>query len=91
MHTMMIYYRPQTKFAKVMFLHLSVILFTGGVSASVHAGIHTLLGRHTPGQTPLGQTHPWSRHPPPAHTPGQSPPPGQTPPGQTPPPAQCML
>ena len=35
------YYRPQTKFAKVMFLHLSVILFTVGVSASVHAGIHT--------------------------------------------------
>ena len=27
--------------AKVMFLHLSVILFTGGVSASVDAGIHT--------------------------------------------------
>ena len=25
--------------AKVIFLHLSVILFTGGVSASVHAGI----------------------------------------------------
>ena len=25
-----LYYRPQTKFAKVMFLHLSVILFTGG-------------------------------------------------------------
>ena len=24
------FYRPQTKFAKVMFLHLSVILFTGG-------------------------------------------------------------
>ena len=24
------YYRPQTKFAKVMFLHLSVILFTRG-------------------------------------------------------------
>ena len=24
------YYRPQTKFAKVMFLHLSVILSTGG-------------------------------------------------------------
>ena len=24
------HYRPQTKFAKVMFLHLSVILFTGG-------------------------------------------------------------
>ena len=26
------FYRPQTKFAKVMFLHLSVILFTRGVS-----------------------------------------------------------
>ena len=33
------YYHPQTKFAKVMFIHLSIILFTGGgVSASVHAG-----------------------------------------------------
>ena len=29
------YYRPQTKFAKVMFLHLSVILFTGG---GMHGG-----------------------------------------------------
>ena len=29
------FYRPQTKFAKVMFLHLSVILFTGG---GLHAG-----------------------------------------------------
>ena len=27
-------YRPQTKFAKVMFLHLFVILFTGGVCLS---------------------------------------------------------
>ena len=34
--------RPQTKFAKVMFLHLSVIRFTGRVSASVYAGIHIL-------------------------------------------------
>ena len=33
------YYRPQTKFAKVMFLHVSVILSTGGGSASVHVGI----------------------------------------------------
>ena len=33
--------------AKVIFLHLSVILFTGGVSASVHAGIP-----HPPEQTP---------------------------------------
>ena len=37
------YYRPQTKFAKVMFLHLSVILFTGG---STWAG--TSPGRYTP-------------------------------------------
>ena len=34
-----LHYRPQTKFVKVMFSHLSVILFTQGVSASVHAGI----------------------------------------------------
>ena len=33
-------YRRQTKVAKVIFLHLSVILFTRRVSASVHAGIH---------------------------------------------------
>ena len=49
-------YRPQTKFAKVMFLHLSVSHSVHGtvVSASVHAGIHTSLGRHPPppGQTP---------------------------------------
>ena len=44
-------YRPQTKFAKAMFLHLSVILFTGGVSASVHAGIH-----NPPPQCMLGDT-----------------------------------
>ena len=35
------FHRPQTKFAKVMFLHLSVILFTGGV-----------LSQHAMGQTP---------------------------------------
>ena len=60
-------YRPQTKFAKVMFLHLSVILSTGG---STWAG--TPLGRYTPGQvhpprryTPSsGQVHPLGRYPP---------------------------
>ena len=47
---------------KVMFLHLSVILFTGGgESAPLHAGIHspgrdTTLGRHPLGRNPLGQT-----------------------------------
>ena len=33
------YYRPQRSWAKVMFLQASVILSTGGGSASVHAGI----------------------------------------------------
>ena len=57
-----------------MFLHLSVVLFTGGVSASVHAGIHPPplgthplpLGRHppTPGQTPPWADTPLARHPP---------------------------
>ena len=66
--------------AKVMFLHLSVILFTGG-SASVHAGIpppspeaRTPLPRST---HPPGSTHPHlpgSTHP---HPPGSThPPPG---------------
>ena len=40
--------------AKVIFLHLSVILFTGGGSASVHAGIPPPPGKHTP----PGSTHP---------------------------------
>ena len=47
--------------AKVMFLHLSVILSTGGgLSAPVHAGIHTPLGRHPPEQTATAAdgTHP---------------------------------
>ena len=42
------FYRPQTKFAKVMFLHVSVILSTGGGSASVHAGIPAPLGADIP-------------------------------------------
>ena len=62
--------------AKVIFLHLFVILFTGGVSVSVHAGIpHPPGSRHLPrADTPPEQTpppgadthtpptHPWSRH-----------------------------
>ena len=54
------YYRLQTKFAKVMFIHLSVILFTEGVSASVHAVIHTPGSRHPP----WSRQPPGSRHPP---------------------------
>ena len=65
------FYRPQTKFAKVMFLHLSV-------SHSVHGGstwAGTPPGRYTPraGTTPPVQVHtPWAGTPPP---PGQVPPP----------------
>ena len=43
--------------AKVIFLHLSVILFTGGggrVSASVHAGMAHPRADTPPGQTPPG-------------------------------------
>ena len=46
-------------------LDMSVILFTGGMSASVHAGI-------PPGADPLGSRHspPWDQAPPWADTPG---------------------
>ena len=62
------YYRPQTKFAKVMFLHLSV-------SHSVHKGEY--LGRYPPGRyTPQAGT-------PPRQVPNsQVPPSAGTPPGQ---------
>ena len=63
-------YRLQCSCSKVTFLHLSVILFMGGVS-----GRHSHLGRHP---LPPGQT------PPSADTPGQTHTPMQTPPGQTP-------
>ena len=43
---------------KVMFLHLSVILSIGGVSASVHAGIPP-----PPGQTPPSADTPWTDPP----------------------------
>ena len=72
--------------AKVMFLHVCVILFTGGVLRA---------GRTPPDQTPPGSRHPpWSRHPPdqtPPSPPDQTPPPSreQTPPqDQTPPPPE---
>ena len=54
-------YRPQRNYGKVMFLHLSVILFTGGC-----------VGRHSPqpetpwaDTSPSGQTHPWTDTSPP--------------------------
>ena len=61
-------YHPQTKFAKVIFLHLSLILFTG-VSASVHAGIPPP-GLGTPReQSPPGADTPWEQTPPRSRTP----------------------
>ena len=50
-----------------MFLHLSVILSTGGMSAPVHAGIHTIPRADTPSpreQTAAaaGGTHPTGMH-----------------------------
>ena len=80
--------------AEVIFLHLFVILFTGGgggVSASVHAGIphppeQTCPREHTPPQVDT----PWSRHAPGSRPPLEQTlpsrhPPMQTPPEQTPP------
>ena len=46
-------YRPQMKFAKVMFLHLYVILFTGGMSRPTPRGrLGGLAGGPTPGGGP---------------------------------------
>ena len=53
-HQCLYFYRPQTKFAKVMFLHLSV-------SHSVHGGVP---GRYPPGRyAPLGRYTPRQVHP----------------------------
>ena len=71
-------YRPQTKFAKVKFLYVSVYPH-GGVSAPLHAGIHP------PGQTPpLGRHPPWADTPLGRHPPGQTPPWADTPLGRHP-------
>ena len=56
-----------------MFLHVSVILLTGGVSASVHAGIQHPPWEQTP--TPGADTSPG------AFTPGADTPLEETPPG----------
>ena len=75
--------------AKVIFLHLSVILFTGGCLPQC------MLGYHTPPrsrQTPPEQTPPQADTPPSRHPPEQTPPRSRhpsradTPLGQTPPP-----
>ena len=72
-------YRPQTKLRKGNFLTPVSQSVHRGVPASMHAGIHPPLGRHTLS----------GRHPPWADTPqAATPPPGQTPPqADTTPPA----
>ena len=70
------FYRPQQSWGKVMFVHVSVILFTGGCLP----------------QCMLGYTHPLGRHLPWVGPPGRHAPiPGQTPPGQTPPHSACWI
>ena len=56
------FYHLLRSWGKVMFLQASVILLTGGGSASVHAG------------TPPREQIPQTRHPPRADPPGQAPP-----------------
>ena len=68
--TVYCYYRPQRSWGKVTFLHVSVILFTGGVPGQVHPRqvhpswqVHPL-GRYTPqAGAPLAGTSP-GRYPP---------------------------
>ena len=63
------YYRPQRSWGKVMFLHVSVILFTGGGGVCpLHAGIRPL-GSDTPRADPSRTRHPLSRPPRSRHPP----------------------
>ena len=82
------FYRLQRSWAKVMFLQASVILSTGGGSASVHAGIPHPPGSDTPqeqtpppqSRSPLGADPPHRADTPQDQTPhGSRHPPDQTP------------
>ena len=73
------YYRPQRSWGKVIFSQACVILFTGGGSASVHAGIPPRSRNPPQEQAPPGPGTPQSRQPPGAGTPlgRRHPPPGK--------------
>ena len=58
------FYRPQRSWGKVMFLHVSVILFMGGCATpprQTPAQADTRPDRHLPGRQPLDR-HPLGRH-----------------------------
>ena len=88
------YYRPQRSCGQGN-IFTPVFLFTGGVSASVHAGIPATQSRHPPGSRYLPKkTPPGTRHPPGQDTPqtrhthtpwDQTSPQTRHPPEQTPP------
>ena len=86
------HYRPQRSWGKVMFSRACVILFTGEVSASVHAGMpppgsgHPR-SRHLQETDTPGSRLPRSTHPPGADTPSkkQTPPEADTPQSRHPP------
>ena len=64
-------YRPQRSWGKVMFLHVSVILFTGGICLSACWDTTTPGTRHPPPRTrhpPVDQAPPGTRHTPGADT-----------------------
>ena len=79
-------YRPQRSWAKVMFLQVSVILSTGGGSASVHAGIPPPWEQTPPRSRPPRDQAPPTTEPPGADTrPGPGTPRDQTPQSRHPP------
>ena len=82
-------YRPQRRWAKVMFLQASVILSTGG-STSVHAGMPSLDQAPPPQEQtpPRPRPRPRPREQTPRADPPEQTPPEQTPPDQTPQPPQ---
>ena len=81
------FYRPQRSWAKVMFLQGSVILLTGGVSASVQAGIHPPRAGTPPKtrNTPQGRYTTQDQVHPPPPGPGTPPRAGTPPKGMYPP------
>ena len=77
-------YRPQTKFAKVMFSQVSVCPQWGEYLGRYPPWVGTPPGRYTPwaGTTPPDRYTPWADSPPGRYTPGTDTPPAGTPRGR---------